>query len=208
MKKILISFFALMIFASSGLHGRIKEARHERNFLLRMEETPFAVVLFYDSNQADKQQKLMIRHLKRDLQYVVEFGLYQNARVALYAVDVAKDALCDVASRFKITNYPTIALFKGGIPVRNIREQMPVLRGYATRQAIREFIDKHMREDVSDYMQEQYERSERAQMDRTHLYFSYGMTLPASVEYAYPYYYSPYYYYGYAAPGIGVQLGF
>jgi hypothetical protein len=190
-------------------HARIKEINNTRKFDVKMDETAFGVVLFYCSDNADKNARLMIRHLKRDLQYVVQAeGLYQNARVSLLAVDVARDDLDAVASSFRVDKYPTILLFRGGMPVKNKDGKIVALRGFASRQAIRAFIDKNMREDVLDFMKDKYERSQRAQMDRTHLYFSYGMTLPASVQYAYPYYYSPDPYYGYAAPGIGVELGF
>lgn len=201
---------AILIMSSVSLvHARIKEINNARKFDVRMEETPFGVVLFYCNDKVDKKTQLMIRHLKRDMQYVVQAeGLYQNARVSLLAVDVAHDNLDAVASQFRVDNYPTILLFKGGVPVKNKEGKIVALRGFATRAAIRAFIDKNMRDDVMNFMEDKYERSQRAQMDRTHIYFSYGMTLPASVQYAYPYYYSPDPYYGYAAPGIGVQLGF
>ena len=199
----------LMMSSISLVHARIKEINNARKFDVRMEETPFGVVLFYCTDKADKKTQLMIRHLKRDMQYVVQAaGLYQNARVSLLAVDVAHDNLDAVASEFRVNTYPTILLFKGGVPVKNKEGKIVVLRGFATMKAIRAFIDKNMREDVLNYMKDKYERSARSQMDRTHMYFSYGMTLPASVQYAYPYYYSPYTYYGYAAPQFGMELGF
>ena len=207
-----VHLYGLMIIAMiSGafMHARIKEVRNERSFTLKMEETPFAVLLFYCSGTADKDTHRMIRHLKRDLQYVVEAGLYQNARVGLFAIDVARDKLNSVADALGVDQYPTIMMFKGNGPVKNKNGNITVLRGFASRTAIRAFIDKNIRGDVLDFMQDQQERSDaRAQADRTHIYFSYGMTLPASVQYGYPYYYSPYPYYGYAAPGIGVQMGF
>lgn len=190
------------------IDARIKDVRNERKFSVRMDGTPFGVVLFYCTDKADKDTQRMIRYLKRDLQYVVEAGLYQNAQVSLLGIDVKREDLDSVARTFNVDQYPTILLFKGGSPVQNKQGKIVALRGFASRAAIRAFIDKNMREDVMDFMRDKYEVSQRAQMDRTHLYFSYGMTLPASVQYAYPYYYSPDPYYGYAAPGFGEQLGF
>ena len=206
----------IMVFMMSFtfvVQGRIKEINNERKFDVRMEETPFGVVLFYCNDKADKDERLKVRHLKRDMQYVVQAeGLYQNARVSLLAVDVSHDNLDAVASQFKVSQYPTILLFKGGEPVRNKQGNILALIGYPGMKEIRAFIDKNMRSEVMNFMEDKYERSQRAQMDRTHLYFSYGMTLPASVQYGYPYYYSPYPYYGYAAPvfgtAAGMELGF
>jgi hypothetical protein len=60
-----------------------------------------------------------------------------------------------------------------------------------------------------DFMQNiQEKRNVEANNTRTHIYFSYGMTLPASVQYGYPYYYYPDPYYGYAAPSFFERMGF
>lgn len=210
MKKIGISALFFVLCCAGFAQARIKEMSSERNFLLRIQDTPFAVVLFYDSAKANKDEQRQIRHLKRDMQYVVQAeGLYQNAHVGLFAVDAGRDRVAPAAGRLGIDQYPTIMLFKAGVPIKNKQGKIVLLRGCPTRSAIRDFIDKNMREDVMNFMEDKYEASAAAaQADRTHLYFSYGMTLPASVQYGYPYYYWPDPYYGYGAPGVGVQLGF
>lgn len=204
------SFLIILLIGShTFVHGRMKELHSQRNFIVQAEEAPFSIVLFYTSNTPDRDVHRKIRYLKRDMHVVVDEGLYQNARVRLFALDVHRNDLRNVAEKLGVDQYPTIMLFKGAVPVKNKKGNIVVLKGFTSRGAIRTFIDKNIREDVLDFMRYKQECNDaRDRANRTHIYFSYGMTLPASVQYAYPYYYSPDPYYGYAAPGIGVELGF
>ena len=109
----------LGLFIGAFLNARVKDVRSENNFNIRMEETPFAVVLFYQSIKGDREHERMIRHYKNDLKAVGDLGLYQNAGVKFIALDIARDHLDEVAQRFKITKFPTLILFKGGAPLKN-----------------------------------------------------------------------------------------
>lgn len=207
--------FALLLMLSMYLPficGRehVVSVRSQDSFYKKVQENPFAIVLFYGEDKHDKGWYEQIKQVLRAFRMTSDSTYYRQARLRFVAVDVGRKGIDNLQEEYGIHEVPAFVLFKGGAPVRNKQKQIVVLGGFASQERIKSFINKYLRDALEEQLRLE---SERREEQRSY----YGGSASFGFGYAYdpyyPYYYGnygyPYGYYGnYYGPGVGFGVSF
>ena len=189
----------------------VAQVKSQQSFYSKVHENPFAIVFFYVEDKKDKPWTEKIRKTMREFKAVSDSIYYRNARLRFVAINVGKKELGDLEKEFGIHEIPAFMLFKSGVPVRNDRQQIIALSGFASRDRLKRFINDHLQDDLEEQIRIQFERQEELRdASDSSVYFGVGYPYGYWGPYDpyYPYYYGNYGYpYGgysnYYAPGVG-----
>ncbi len=185
----------------SDLYSKMTSVRSTDKFYRKINKYDLAVVMFYKVDKATRKDDpdlyKRIKNLGRMFKATSRMMLYKEANVLFIQVNVAKRSeLNDLAQEFNVKQFPTFLLFKNSVPLRDKNKNIITLTGLVLRQALKNFIDKHLKDDIEDIIEEKAEiRKRRLEEARLRSYY-YG-------SYYSPYYHYPYYYHPYSYGHIG-----
>jgi hypothetical protein len=207
MKMLRFVGFLIFVLVPTTIFGRAvyRAVPNERVMYHCIETAPFAAVLFYKETKQDFKDKqahadlVNLKNIFKDLTHVID---YNKADGAFLAVNVGHGTYLQVFDDYSIKEMPALLLFSNGTVIRDENNQVMQLTGELSYTKMREFIDAHLKDDITDLIQEkknikrEQEEKEREEFARSLPYWYY--------DYGWPYYgWFPYY----RTPGIYFGIG-
>ncbi len=194
----------LLGIAMPMMHAKDRRVRSVGSFDSMLARAPYSVVLFYDKsreNMRDPDMKGVIKGLETMMRSLSKDPNYKEADLQFLRVDVARRNMDELATRYRVTMYPTALLFFGREAVGSR------LTGKVYREQLEALINQNFGTKMKEIMKEkaaQRKRElERARI-RAYQWSAWG-----------PYWYGPYGYggsypywrYGYGRPWGGAYFG-
>ena len=202
-----IVLFIGMVVLFSGLPhanvvGKIIKVSSQRRFDKAVAKYRYAVVLFYQRDKQTRRDERMrgqISDLETMTTSLSKSPRYKEAKLPFLRVNVAKADLDQLAQKYGVTQMPTFMLFSGGEEVREGRN-IARLTGFVSRTQLEAFIDKHLKDQIEDTIEQKAEaRKRRLERARIRAYY---------YPYGYGGYYGWPYHYGYGWPYYGYGFGY
>jgi len=204
-KKKLALFLTCLPFLSTSGREHVSVARSQDAFYKRVQENPFAIVLFYHDEKHNRDVHEKNKQVLRAFRMASDSIYFRQARLKFVAVDIGKKGIDNLQHQYGVNQMPAFISFRYGVPVRNAHKRIVVMAGFPTKERIKIFINKYLRDDIETYLRLE---SEKREEERSY----YGGSAYFGIGYAYDPYY-PFYYgnYGYPyggysnyyAPGFG-----
>lgn len=209
-----VNSFLLILFLSVTLLGRYHRVTNERKYYDFINDYQYAVICFVDSKQEfiDRSEKKdyskSLSLFKKALKAASVSGNYKKflkKEVGFLLVDVSKRSAQELDDPFYFSELPSCILLEDGEPIDE-NGKMVQINGFSTKRDVLDFLDKNIRDDLDEIVDEKKEllEQERAErIARLEAYRNYPLGIWS------PYYYSyrthPYYR-NYGHVGFGIVL--
>jgi hypothetical protein len=211
MQRVRIGIVLMIAFTALSARQHVVEPNTQNSFYQKVQERPFAIVLFYLEDKADKQWTQEVKYAMHEFKAASESSYYRNVGLRFLAINIGKKKINDLEKEYGIQEVPAYVLFKAGNPVKDENQKIILLSGAASREDLKTFIKENLQGDLEEQLRINYERRQDLEnMYRGSAYFGtyYPYNYWGPYDPYYPYYYGsygyPYGYYGnYYAPGAG-----
>lgn len=183
-KKAIILMVVLIIvgMARNGVVAKEVNAASENRFYAALRKTELVVVLFYKDNRDERKAGESPEGLLNIFKSLSKFDTYRYANINFVKVNVEKAKVASVAQDFKITQFPTVLLFKDGDVVTDDNGNRAVLSDLITRSTLKNFIDTNLSDDIDAIIEKKREenriRAENRAVAAAAWYGSYGYGYP------------------------------
>lgn len=213
MKKInYVSLCAIVVLVCTfiALFARVQSGSSERELDNKIIKNNFVVVMFYRKGKEEKSDKELRSKLERlDSTYdsLSAKTKYKDAGVAFVRMNIVKEELEEVARIYGVRELPAFIVFENGKQAVDNEGKPAILKGFATRADLTNFIETYIGEEIDAYLRDKEQERARRREEDAYYRATYAP------YYYYPYYYGyPYYGYGYYPyyhrPGFGFGFHF
>lgn len=178
----LMAVIVIVSMARNAVVAKEVNATSENKFYAALRKTELAVVLFYRDDRAERRAGKSSENLLNIFKSLSRFDTYKYANINFIKVNVEKAKIASVAQDFKITQFPTVLLFKDGDVVTDDNGNRASLSDPITRSSVKNFIDTNLSDDIDAIVEKKREenriRAENRAVAAAAWYGSYGYGYP------------------------------